>query len=190
VEGCWAEARLAEAERHFERALELYRKAAEADPASYRALITLAEFDLGPAHENLDEAAREAQMAIRIDASRGEAYAILAEVFAARCDWTGLDRTLDSAERAAPDDLVPFYRAGERLLAGASDLRRAEAYFRKYLRQDPEGNTPSRADAHWKLGQVLAKLARPAEASAEWKMAARLDPDSPARANLRRDARE
>lgn len=190
VEGCWAEARLAEAEKKFERALELYRKATEADPASYRAIIALAEFDLGPAHENLDEAAREAQMAIRIDGSRGEGYAILAEVSAARRAWTGLERTLDSAERAAPDDFVPFYRAGERLLAGASDLRRAETYFRKYLRQEPEGNTPSRADAHWKLGQVLAKLGRPAEASAEWKVAERLDPDFPARANRRRDAGE
>jgi tetratricopeptide (TPR) repeat protein len=189
VAGFLAEARLAEAEKLPEKARERYRRAVEAAPSNYHALIALAQFDLGRGHENLDEAAREAAEAVRIDGARAEAYAVLAEVFAARSDWTNLDHVLESAERTAPDDFLPFYRAGERLLAAASDLRRAESYFRKYLSQDPEGNTPSHAEAHWKLGQVLAKLSRPVDALAEWREAARLDPDSPARAELRRTAR-
>ncbi len=182
VAGFWAEARLAEVENRRDEAGELYRKAVEAAPANYRALITLAEFDLGPGKPNLDEAARHAREAVRIDGSRAEAYAVLAEVFAARGDGPGLDLLLESAERAAPDNLVPLYRAADRLLAAARDLPRAQSYFRKYLRQEPEGNTPSLADAHRKLGQVLEKLGRPAEALAESKQAARLDPSSPVRA--------
>jgi tetratricopeptide (TPR) repeat protein len=189
VAGFWAEARLAEAEKLPGKAGERYRKAVEVAPANYRALITLAAFDLGRGHENLDEAARAAAEAIRIDGSRAEAYAALAEVFAARGDWTGLDRVLESAERAAPDDFLPFYRAADRLLATMGDLRRAESYLRKYIGQEPEGNAPSRADAHWKLGLVLTKLARPAEALAEWREAARLDPNSPAHAELRHAVR-
>jgi len=186
VDGFWAGARLAEAEKRPEKAGELYRKAVEAAPANWRARIMLAEFDLGRGATSFEEAARAAEDAVRIDGSRAEAYAVLAEIFAARGDGSSLDHVLESAERAAPDDLAPFYRAGERLLAAGRDLARAESYFRRYLRQEPEGNTPSHADTHWKLGQVLAKQARPAEALAEWKLAARLDSNSPARAELRR----
>jgi len=56
--------------------------------------------------------------------------------------------------KGIPDDFSPYYEAARTLLAEGADLPRAERYLRKYLTQDPEGETPSPALAHWRLGLV------------------------------------
>src|SRR5262249_54500279 len=67
------------------------------------------------------------------------------------------------------------------------DLPRAERYFRKYLSQEPEGQTPSLAAAHWRLGLVLEKQGRKPEAITEMETALRLQPSfAPAKKDLQR----
>jgi Flp pilus assembly protein TadD len=58
--------------------------------------------------------------------------------------------------------------------------------LRTYLSVEPEGNEPTLAEAHWKLGLVLEKLGRAHEAAAEWREAVRLDSASPAARDLKR----
>jgi tetratricopeptide (TPR) repeat protein len=77
-----------------------------------------------------------------------------------------------------PDDLGPFYQAGRVLLTTAGgDLSRADRYLRKYLTIEPEPGQPGPAAAHWRLGQVLEKQGRKAEAIAELEQAVRMNPD-------------
>jgi tetratricopeptide (TPR) repeat protein len=57
------------------------------------------------------------------------------------------------------------------------DLARAERCFRYYLTRDPEGNAPSHAQAHWRLGLVLEEQGRGKEAIAALETALRLRPD-------------
>jgi hypothetical protein len=87
---------------------------------------------------------------------------------------------------AVSDDLTPYYRAAERILSDGRDPARAERYLRVYLSQEPEGNEPTAADAHWKLGVALNAQGQTASAVAEWKTAVKLDPESPARRELKR----
>jgi tetratricopeptide (TPR) repeat protein len=89
-----------------------------------------------------------------------------------------------AARRAVPDDAVPYYRAAERLLA--ADPGRAERYLRVYLAQEPEGNQPSAADAHWKLGLALEAQGRAGDALVELKESIRLNPESKAVPDLKR----
>ena len=88
------------------------------------------------------------------------------------------------AAKQVPDDLAPQYRAADRLLAAHRDPSRAERYLRAYLGQEPEGNQPPLAEAHWKLGLALQAAGRNDAAVAEWQQAVRLDPASPASREL------
>ena len=63
--------------------------------------------------------------------------------------------------------------------SGDIDLAREERYFRKYLTQEAEGESPSLAVAHKRLAVVLEKRGRRAEAIAELEAALRLQPDFP-----------
>jgi len=88
-----------------------------------------------------------------------------------------------------PDDLGPTYQAGKAILLSgdAGQMGRAEACFRKYLTQAPEGGEPSLAGAHWRLGLVLEKQGRKDQALAEIKTAVNLDPNlKPAQEDLKR----
>jgi predicted Zn-dependent protease len=184
--GFLAEARLAEFDKQPDRVPALLRKAVEADPASYRARIALARYWLAAGHENPEEAARQATEAIRNDPGRIDGYSILAEADAMQDNVAALDDVLGHASENVPDDLAPYYHAAVRLMAAGKDLPRARSYLAKYLAQEPEGNQPTLAEAHWKLGDVLAKLGELADARKQWREAVRLDPESGARGDLRR----
>jgi TolA-binding protein len=75
-----------------------------------------------------------------------------------------LEAILSSAEQAVPDDATPFFRVA----------------------QEAEGNQPTAAEAHWKLGLALQQQGQTAKAVEEWKTAVRLDPQSPASRELKR----
>jgi hypothetical protein len=154
AEGLLARARIAAFDKQAGLQESLLRKAAEAQPASYRARIALAEFCLAPEHRNADGAERAAREAIRLDRGRSDAYAALASVYADRGSWNELDATLAEAERETPDDLYPEFRAAERLAAAGHQLDRAERYLRAYLAEAPEGNRPSLAEATRALDHV------------------------------------
>ena len=80
--------------------------------------------------------------------------------------------------KGIPDDFSPYYEAARTLLAEGADLPRAERYLRKYLTQDPEGETPSPALAHWRVGAGALRMeGRKPEAIAEVETALRLKPD-------------
>ena len=74
-----------------------------------------------------------------------DAYAILARIYAANSRWGDLDALLAISERAVPDDLAPYYRAGEALVAAHRDFERARRYFERYLAIRAEGNEPMRS---------------------------------------------
>jgi tetratricopeptide (TPR) repeat protein len=162
VAGLLAEARLAEFRKQTADAEACLRRAAAAQPPSYRGRVELARFYLSSVPPRLDDARKPAEEALALDPGRVDAYAILAEIHAARGQWPELDAVLTAAGKEVPDDSVPFYRAALRLLATGRDLPRAERYLRTYLAQPPEGNAPSAADARSQLSLVLAKEGRTA----------------------------
>ena len=186
--GYLAQASLAQREKTDQAKLEgVYRKALEADPRSYEVQITLASFYLADAQKKYDLAEKHAGEAQKLDPDRGGAYAMLAITYASAERWQQLDGALAQAEKNVPDNFNPYYQAGRILLTNGSDLPRAERYFRKYLTQEPEGNTPPPAAAHWRLGLVLEKQGRKKEAIAELENAVRLDPNfEPAKKDLKR----
>jgi len=155
VQGYLAQARLPAAAGDPAREEAMLRKSVEAGPSHYRARVALAAFLL--AHGNWEAAGQNAEIAVRIDGSRVDAYALLAAVHAHRGQTGDLEATLATAEKRVPDDLSPYYRAAEVLLAAGQDLERAERYLRRYLAAEPEGNTPTLSDASGKLRQILEK---------------------------------
>jgi tetratricopeptide (TPR) repeat protein len=184
VEGLLARARIAGFQKQVSAREDLLRQAAEAQPPRYKARMALAQFYLEDGNTNLSAAAAQAKIARDVDPDRVAAYAVLATYYADRGEWNELESVLETAHRAVPDDDVSYYRAAERLLA--SDPVRAERYLRVYLAQEPEGNQPAAADAHWKLGLALEAQNRAGDAVAEFRESVRLNPDSKAAPDLKR----
>ncbi|HUI56390.1 MAG TPA: tetratricopeptide repeat protein [Bryobacteraceae bacterium] len=185
VEGYLAQLTVARYDKQDSRTEELLRKAVEAGPADYQARVRLAKFCLGTAKQYAEGEA-QARTALRIDPTRTGAHVALVAALIAQDKWGELDAALAEAEKDVPDDLSPYFRAGLSSLAKGTELARAERYFRKYLAQEPEPFAPKWAQAHWRLGQVLEKEGRKADAIAEWQEAVKLNPESPAKQDLKR----
>lgn len=151
AEGLLARARLAEFQKQPGLAESHLRHAVEGAPSNYNVRIALARLYTGSTPPRLDEAAVEARQALELERTRVDAYEILASIHARRGDWDSLDAILSTASTAVPDDLVPYYRAAEQLLANGRDLSRADRYLRVYLRQPPEGNEPTAEEARAKM---------------------------------------
>ena len=175
VEGHLAHAELALASKDSTAAFEHLKKAVEADPASIQARLNLA--GRLAAMRRYDEAVVEAREAQKLDSRRSGGYTVLAQLAAQQGRMTDLDQVLQQAEANVPDNRSAFYQAGRILLTENKELPRAEKYFRHYLEQEPEGNTPSLAHAHWRLGLVLEKEGRSNDAVAELESALKLKPD-------------
>jgi tetratricopeptide (TPR) repeat protein len=156
AEGLLAKARIAVARSDFVAEEILLRRAAEIQPPSYRARLALAEFYAAPEHSNPGAAEVSARELIKLDPGRSDGYAVLADVYASRGSWDELERVLAEAAHAVPDDLFPYYRAGERLIARGVDFNRAERYFRTYREQEAEGNRPTLGDADRNLARIAA----------------------------------
>ena len=90
--------------------------------------------------------------------------------------WGELEAVLSTSERNVPDDLDPYFEAANALLESGVDLKRGEAYLRKYLAQEPEGEEPDVAHAHRLLGLILGKQGRIAEAITELEAAVQMNP--------------
>jgi tetratricopeptide (TPR) repeat protein len=172
----------------------LLQQAIKADPKLYYARTQAANFYITQGGAALAHAEEQAREAIRLDPDRVAAYTALATVYAQQGRWKELDATLADAEHAVPDDLAPHYQAAKAILLNPQnpaphneDLPRAEKYLRTYLSQPPEGNQPSAAAAHWRLGLVLAKEGRKDQAKQELQQAVALEPDfEPAKKDLKR----
>jgi tetratricopeptide (TPR) repeat protein len=186
AEGLLARARLAAFHKQAGENEALLRRAADAQPPRYRARMAAAQFFVSREPADLKSAEQYAGEALQLDRTRVDAYAILAVVHASRSEWNQLEAILAESAKEVPDDPVPLYRAAEKLLALGQDLPRAERYLRTYLAQPAEGNEPTAAEARWKLGLVLQKEGRTSEAAEQWTESVRLDPESPAAAELKR----
>jgi len=147
AEGLLARARMAEFHGRKQEAEGLLLAAVAVEPPSYSARIALARFYLDSSHRNMAAAEVQAKEAIELNPSRIDAYAVLAQVYADRCAWNELELILADSSREVPDDLAPYYRAAEALIASGRDPARAERYLRAYLAQPPEGNEPPADEA-------------------------------------------
>jgi tetratricopeptide (TPR) repeat protein len=176
VRGYIAQAAIAHQEEKNDRMEELYKKAVEADPQSYHALITLARSYSYGSQARIELVQKHASEALKIDPGRIAAYSLLAQSYARQGRWQDLDDILDQAEMNVPDNLNPYFQAGRIVLQQGKDFARAERYFRKYLTQEPEPSSASPAQVYWRLGQTLEKLNRQNEAVDAIKTALELDP--------------
>jgi tetratricopeptide (TPR) repeat protein len=180
AQGDLAQARIAQDAKNAAEEESWYLKALAAKAGDYDVLTSLADFYERPPQPRLDQAAKYAGQAIRVDGGRVEGYALLASAYAGEGRSGELDTVLAQGVRSVPDDLDPYYRAGLAILdasGSTASLARAEGYFRKYLSAEPEGGEPTLAHAHWRLGLVLEKEGRKPEAISELKTALRLKPD-------------
>lgn len=157
----------------------IWRTAVAAAPESYEAHSGLAAACLdGPSDShNLASAEAEAKHAVALDPSRVDAYKTLAILYARTGRWNELDALLKQAREHVADDRSPGYMAAVAILTGnvLPQLPRAEQLLRDYIAQTPEGQAPSLASAHWRLGEVLEKQGRKADAIRELQTATQQD---------------
>lgn len=187
ADGFLADSALAAEAKQTARLGELYRSAVAANPAHARARRVLANFLLQPDTRNWAEAEVHARELVKLAPERADSYATLASALAGQQKFADLDGALSSAAAKVPENLLPAYRAGNALLSVVADLPRAERYFRQYLAQEGEFGTPSHAAARWRLGLVLEKQGRKADAVAALRQALSADPKlEGAKADLRR----
>ncbi len=158
---------------------QIWQAAVAAAPNSYEAnaFLAAAQLEVPSDAAHLAAAESNAKRALAIDASRIEAYNSLAIVYARRGNWNELEALLKQARAAVPDDRGPGYRAAVAILNdnATSQWQRAEDLFREYLAQPAEGQAPSHARAHWRLGQVLERQGRKADAIRELQTAVSQD---------------
>jgi tetratricopeptide (TPR) repeat protein len=176
VRGYLAQAELAREARDFAKVEECFLKAVQADPKNYQAQTALAGFYTQPSYRKTESAEKHAREAVQLDPSRAKGYAILAKVLAFEQRWSELETLLSTSERNVPDDLSPYFEAANAMLESGVNLKRGETYLRKYVAQEPEGEEPDAAHAHWLLGRILGKQGRIAEAITELEAAVQLDP--------------
>ena len=177
AQGYLAQARLAQEDKDATREEAAFLKALEAAPEDYEILVSTAAFYNRDTQKKYDQAEKQSRRAVKVSPGQVSAYSSLAFALAAVERWPDLDAALAEAEKNVPDDLSPYYQAGRALLYTGKDMPRAERYFRRYLAQEPEGEAPTLAHAHWRLGLVLEKEGRKAEAVAEIETALRMRPD-------------
>lgn len=185
--GYLTKAEIAVHEKQTDGLESLYLKATEADPKSYDALVRTSNLYLTDKWRNLAKAEDFAQRGLQLERDRAQAYSLLAVIKMYRDDLAGVDEILSRAEKAVPNDLVPYYRVGRFLLGNGKDDARAERYLRKYLTQEPEGRAPSLAMGHWSLGLLLEKDGKLQEAIQELQTSVKMDPNfKPAQQDLKR----
>jgi tetratricopeptide (TPR) repeat protein len=176
VHGHLAQAELAREAKDEAKVEESLRQAVKADPKNYEAQTALAGFYTHLPRRNTEEAEKHAREALRLDPGRAKAYSTLATVLALERRWNELEAVLSASEKAVPDDLAPYFHSTNAVLEVGVELQRGEAYVRKYLGQEPEGEEPDAAHAHRLLGLVLEKQGRNQQAISELEIAVQMNP--------------
>ena len=172
--GLLLQANIAFADRALESARGFIQQALAKDAKSYDAHLAMANYHLSLKPQALDQALGCYRQALSARPDGMVAHAQVAAILAEQGQWAELDAALAQARKINPDNLWPFYAAGRNLIAEAKHLDHAEPLLRAYLAQEPEGNAPDRAATHWRLGQLLEKLGRKAEAVKELEQALKL----------------
>jgi len=187
VDGLLADADQALEAKQPAKAGEFYRSAVNANPTHAGARRALANHLLVPEWRNLADAEMHARELVKLAPDRADSYATLAFALAAQKKIADMDATIATATARVPENLYPSYRAANGLLTAETELPRAEKFLRHYLTQEIEIGFPSHAAAHWRLGLVLEKQGRKADAVAELQQAVAADSKfEQARADLRR----
>jgi len=176
VHGYLAQAELAREAKDLGKVEEYFLKAVQADPKNYEAQTALAGFYTQPSYRKTEWAEKHAREAVKLDPARAKGYSILATVLSLEQRWSELEALLSASEKAVPDDLAPRFEAANALLESGVELKRGEAYVRKYLGQEPEGEEPDTAHAHRLLGLILEKQGRSTEAVSELETAVQMNP--------------
>lgn len=155
----------------------LWRSAVAASPNSADAHSGLAAVLYQEGASKYPQAESEARHSIALNGARIAPYRLLAQIYASTGQWDELDRTLKQSHAAVPDNLSPGFQAARIILTTNSNtqLARAEQYLRAYLAQPAEGEEPSHAVAHWRLGLVLEKQGKKQEAIHELQTAVSQD---------------
>lgn len=181
ADGLLAEAALLQMQKRPTAEMENFlRRAVQNNPHLYRALTDLDSILASEGYRRFSEVEHFARIAIAADANRVGGYMYLAVALAAQQRWNELDSALAEAQHHVSDDLTPYYAAALTLLQSNTDYTRAERYLRYYLSQEPEAGAPSKSTAHWKLGLVLEKEGRMADAANELRAAAAQNGNDPA----------
>jgi tetratricopeptide (TPR) repeat protein len=181
ADGALAEAALLQMQKRPLPEIEAYlRRAVQLNPRFYRALIDLTSILASDGYRHYAEAEHFARQAIAADPERAGGYIYLAAVCARLGRWNDLDAAIAEAQRRVPDNPAPLYSAAVALLESSADLTRAEHYLRQYLTHEPEAGAPTHSSAHWKLGLVLEKQGRLADAANELRAAAAQSANDPA----------
>ena len=175
--GYLAQARKAAIEKQRQLMEGFYLKAVQANPKSYLALMTISSFYSFDDQKKYDLSEKYAKEALKVDADRIGAYSRLANLYAFQARWQELDEIIAAAEKAVPDNLVPYFTSARVLAGSGKDNARAERYLQKYLSVQPEPNGPSHALARWQLGLVYEKMGRKPEAIQQIQTALRLNPE-------------
>jgi tetratricopeptide (TPR) repeat protein len=184
VQGCFARVRIANYDKQWNLVEEFYLQAIQAKPGSYSAHQVLADYySQRLAFEKGEKYAREA---IRIDPGRAAAHISLARLLVEQKKWPELELALKEAEEAVPDNLTPCYSAAALSCWRNYGLPCAADYLKKYLSQEPEPDMPPHADAHRLLGHIWYATGHKAEGIAELQLAVRLNPNSPAKEELKK----
>jgi tetratricopeptide (TPR) repeat protein len=181
ADGALAEAALLQMQKRPLPEIENYlRRAVQLNPRLYRAVIDLTSILASDGYRRYAEAEHFARIGIAADPNRAGCYSYLAAVLARQQHWSELDAALAEAQRRVPDNAAPLFSAAVALLDSNADLPRAERYLRQYLSREPEAGAPTYGTVHWKLGLVLEKQGRRADAASELRAAAAQNSNDPA----------
>jgi tetratricopeptide (TPR) repeat protein len=134
----------------YERALELYQRAAGTDPRSGVAYDGIAQCQYRLRHH--DEAQQAADIATALDPNLISPHLILAYIFAQRKDWEHAHREALAALDLAPDQFETLDCYGT-VLAGEGDPERAIPYLRRALEIEP-----SALSTHHNLAVIYGQL--------------------------------
>jgi tetratricopeptide (TPR) repeat protein len=166
---------------------EIVRNAPSMKAETFDMHLMLAGYLASQKEPRYDEAIQHAREAMRTHPDRVGTHALIAAIFAWQQKSSELDATLIAqAEKEYLTIYFPYFHAGSALLNTKTDLPRGERCFRRYLTQEPELNFPSTAAAHGRLGLVLEQEGHKPEAVTEWQTAVKLDPNSPAKHELKK----
>ena len=136
----------------FESAL---KQAMQSHPKAAWPFVEAAHRAMDKENTRPKDAQAFAKAAIENDKYSARAHAYLAQSLAAEGKWTEFDAALANAEKIMPENLHPHYMAAQWLISSSKEPKRAEALVRKYMRQEPEGGTPSLGHAHRAMAQLL-----------------------------------
>ena len=164
--GRFYQGRLALQMKDFDKAEIFFRQAALENPLSFDNAAALASLYIEHKH---DQARAEtwACQAVHADPDRADSWALLAKVYTMCGCWTEALQIARRADEVDSENQAAAYAIADVAVAKGEQLDMAVDLLHKYLSQPQEGDQPTAAQAHMRLGAALSKLGKQAEAATE-----------------------